>query len=162
SKSKVPSPCRCSSPATSRLRGLWRELPLPCTNTTRPRGCAGSSSLPSRTTCAIGILTSRVVVTALLEECSTAGLRFRSRLVRAACPWGKGGRRERSVLGGNGRPFTGDSHRVHAARRASGHIARALQRIATRHAARFAKRPTPHDVAVRILVPFPVLPRSYR
>src|SRR5690606_39792866 len=48
SKSSVPSPASRSVPATMRLRGLKRLLPLPCANTTRPRARSGTSSDPYR------------------------------------------------------------------------------------------------------------------
>ena len=34
--SSVARPRRCSAAATARLRGLWRLLPEPCANSTRP------------------------------------------------------------------------------------------------------------------------------
>ena len=47
SNNSVANPARCSTPATYRLRGLCRLLPLPCTNTTRPRAPAGTVRCPA-------------------------------------------------------------------------------------------------------------------
>ena len=48
SNSNVASPPWCSTVATCWLRGLWRLLPLPWTNTTRPAAPAGTVRCPGR------------------------------------------------------------------------------------------------------------------
>src|SRR5437868_12354653 len=47
SKSSVPKPAACRAAATSLLRELWRELPLPWANTTIARAGEGTTRSPS-------------------------------------------------------------------------------------------------------------------
>src|SRR5258706_5398645 len=49
SKSNVPIPAAFKTEATSRLRGLWRLLPLPCANSTKASPAPTVVRMPSRT-----------------------------------------------------------------------------------------------------------------
>src|SRR5438105_1296497 len=72
SKRSVPRPPSWRAAATSLLRELWRELPLPCAKHTTPRAFAGTTRSPS-----IGPLSTERRMAAPADELADLGVRHR-------------------------------------------------------------------------------------